>query len=120
MQRNLGHPSLQAFVRTLRHAGAKKEVVEWTKGHFKCPFGEKLEPPTHRPGHLQKVMNSNEVVGIDLIQINVRCGRLCHGELEPVANKQANTILFKFSRSLLAHYGPSVFFADQGNTSLTH
>ena len=72
IHRNLGHPSLQVFVRALKHAGVKNEVLQWTKNHFKCPLCErKQQPSSHRPGKLQRAMNFNEVVGVDLIQINV-------------------------------------------------
>ena len=128
VHRNLGHPSLQAFTRALRHAGAKQEVVEWVKHHFKCPLCErKQQPSSHRPGHLQKAMAFNEVVGIDLLKVNVptiekeylMMNCLCWGTdlqiVEPLANKQASTVFLEFSRSWIAHYGPpSLLVADQG------
>ena len=133
VHRNLGHPSLQAFIRALRHAGAKKEVVEWTKHHFKCPLCErKQQPSSHRPSHLQKSMNFNEVVGIDLIQLNVPAvgdyilmNCLCWGTdlqiVEPIVNKQANTVFVEFSRSWIAHYGPpALLVADQGREFIGH
>ena len=127
VHRNLGHPSLQVFVRALRHAGVKKEAVEWVKHHFRCDLCErKQQPSAHRPGKLQKAMEFNEVVGVDLIQVNVpnlgeylllNC--LCWGTdmqiVEPVEDKQASTVYAAFARAWLAHYGPpGLVIADQG------
>ena len=32
---NTGHPDKPTFLRALKHAGAKKPVLRWTKDHFK-------------------------------------------------------------------------------------
>ena len=64
--RNLGHPDRQAFVRALRHANAKEEVINWAKRYFNCPLCEARQKPTlPRPGHLVRQMEFNQVVGID-------------------------------------------------------
>jgi len=127
IHRNLGHPSLQVFVRALKHAGVKNEVLQWTKNHFKCLLCErKQQPSSHRPGKLQRAMNFNEVVGVDLIQINVpeigdywMLNCLCWGTdmqiVEIVKDKQASTVLETFCRVWIAHYGPpALVVADQG------
>ena len=36
IHRNLGHPSLQLFVRALKHL--KPEILQWVKHHFHCPL----------------------------------------------------------------------------------
>ena len=133
IHRNLGHPSLQVFVRALKHAGVKNEVLQWTKNHFKCPICErKQQPSSHRPGKLQRAMNFNEVVGVDLIQINapeigdywmLNC--LCWGTdmqiVEIVKDKQASTVLETFCRAWIAHYGPpALVVADQGREFIGH
>ena len=65
--RNPGHPSLPVFVRALRHAGVKPEVVEWCKKKFSCPICQrKPKVQSQRPGRLQRAMSFNKVVGVDL------------------------------------------------------
>eukprot|EP00435_Cladocopium_sp_Y103_P027783 s3983_g6.t2 len=133
IHRNLGHPSLQVFIRALKHAGVKDEVLQWTKHHFKCPLCErKQQPSSHRPGKLQRAMNFNEVVGIDLIQINVpqigdywMLNCLCWGTdmqiVEIAKDKQASTVLEAFCRAWIAHYGPpALVVADQGREFIGH
>eukprot|EP00435_Cladocopium_sp_Y103_P008346 s2034_g2.t1 len=133
IHRNLGHPSHQVFIRALKHAGVKEEVLQWVKHHFKCPLCErKQQPSSHRPGKLQRAMNFNEVVGIDLLQINVpqigdywMLNCLCWGTdmqiVEMVKDKQAGTVLETFCRAWIAHYGPpALVIADQGREFIGH
>ena len=133
IHRNLGHPSLQVFVRALKHAGTKPEILKWVKNHFKCDICERKQmPSSHRPSKLQKAMNFNEVVGIDLLQVNVpnigeylvlNC--LCWGTnlqiAEVIPDKQANTVAEAFTRAWIAHYGPpALIVCDQGREFLGH
>ena len=68
LHRNLGHPDLQTFLRALRHAQAKSEVVEWTKEEFRCPFCEASRKPSiPRPGHLVCSLEFNQTVGTDVV-----------------------------------------------------
>ena len=58
VHRNLGHPNLARFLRALKHAGAKTEVLEWTKSSFKCPICEQNQKKSsYRPAHLQRSLN---------------------------------------------------------------
>ena len=127
IHRNLGHPSLQLFVRALKHAGVKPEILQWVKHHFHCPLCERRQRPSlHRPGRLHKAMGFNEVVGVDLMQINVEgigeyllLNCLCWGTdmqiVEPIADKQADTVYRAFAKEWMAHYGPpALVVADQG------
>ena len=77
-------------------------------------------------------MNFNEVVGVDLIQINVpeigdywMLNCLCWGTdmqiVEIVKDKQASTVLETFCRAWIAHYGPpALVVADQGREFIGH
>ena len=68
VHRNLGHPDLNTFVRALKHAGVKSEILRWVRRSFRCPICEpRKKPDSHRPAHLTKAMGFNEVVGIDLM-----------------------------------------------------
>ena len=68
LHRNLGHPDLQTFLRALRHAQAKPEVVEWTKKEFRCPICEASRKPSiPRPGHLVRSLEFNQTVGTDVV-----------------------------------------------------
>lgn len=71
IHRNLGHPSLPLFTRSLRHAGVKPEIVKWVKQHFRCALCERRQQPSqHRPARLHHAMSFNEVVGVDLILVD--------------------------------------------------
>jgi hypothetical protein len=71
-------------------------------------------------------MGFNEVVGVDLMQINVEgigeyllLNCLCWGTdmqiVEPIADKQADTVYRAFAKEWMAHYGPpALVVADQG------
>ena len=77
-------------------------------------------------------MNFNEVVGVDLIQINVpeigdywMLNCLCWGTdmqiVEIVKDKQASTVLETFCSVWVAHYGPpALVVADQGREFIGH
>ena len=68
LHRNLGHPDLWTFLRALRHAQAKTEVIAWVRSEFKCPICEARQRPSlPRPGHLVRNLEFNNVVGVDVI-----------------------------------------------------
>ena len=66
LHRALAHIRAVDLARILRDAGARLEVVEWTKKFFKCPVGE----ARHKPG-LPRISSArhnwefNKVVGLD-------------------------------------------------------
>ncbi|CAE7633607.1 unnamed protein product [Symbiodinium necroappetens] len=122
VHRNLGHPDQPTFLRALRHAGAKPEVLEFAKRGFKCPICERRQrPSTQRPAHLQHRMPFNEVVGVDLIFVRRRplLNCLCWGTslqwVETLSNKTAGEVCRAFMASWVARYGaPRLVVADRG------
>ena len=123
VHRNLGHPHLARFLRALKHAGAKTEVLEWTKSSFKCPICEQNQKKSsYRPAHLQRSLNFNEVVGLDLINtqdmwlLNVLCWGTNFQFVEILEDKKSETVYQTFVKAWIAHYGPpALVVVDQGN-----
>ena len=122
LHRNLGHPNKQSFLRALRHAGVKEEVLAWVKNGFHCPLCERNQKSNpHRPGHLQKNMTFNQVVGIDLFKTHEKLflNCLCWGTdlqmVKEIPSKRPEDVLSAFYEVWMAHYGPpSLVVADQG------
>ena len=123
VHRNLGHPSLPRFLRALKHAGAKTEVLQWTKAAFRCPIcAQNEKKSSYRPAHLQRSLAFNEVVGMDLIKahdlwmLNMLCWGTNLQFVEVVDDKKAETIYQTFVKAWVAHYGPpTLIVVDQGN-----
>ena len=88
LHRNLGHPDLWTFLRALRHAQAKTEVIAWVRSEFKCPICEARQRPSlPRPGHLVRNLEFNNVVGVDVIFFDWKNQKfpmlnVCAGELD--------------------------------------
>ena len=122
LHRNLGHPNKQSFLRALRHAGVKEEVLAWVKDGFHCPLCERNQKSQpHRPGHLQKNMTFNQVVGIDLFKTQEKLflNCLCWGTdlqmVKEIPSKRPEDVLAAFYEVWIAHYGPpELVVADQG------
>ena len=126
LHRNLGHPDQQAFVRALKHAGAREEVVEWAKRHFHCPLCEGRQRPTApRPGHLARALEFNQVVGVDtffLTHVGTQHSFLncvCWGTglqvVEEIKETTAKAAFEAFGRCWLKPFGtPMVLVVDQG------
>ncbi|CAE7779821.1 unnamed protein product, partial [Symbiodinium necroappetens] len=122
LHRNLGHPDKRTFLRAMRHAGVKVEVLQYIKDEFSCPIcSRRQRPSSHRPGHLSREMSFNEVVGIDLIffrklvLLNCLCWGTGYQWVEPVADKRAETVTAALLSSWFGHYGtPKLVVADQG------
>lgn len=67
VHRNLGHPDQWTFLRALRHAQAKPEIIEWVRSEFRCLTCESARKPSlPRPGHLVRNLVFNEVIGVDV------------------------------------------------------
>ena len=126
LHRNLGHPDPWTFLRALRHAQAKPEVIEWVRQEFKCPICESSRKPSlPRPGHLVRCLSFNEVVGIDVCFFEWK-GRqhpllniLCWGSglqlIERLPNVDASATHHAFLRTWMMPFGPpSVLICDQG------
>ena len=70
MHKNLGHPSLDSFVRFLRAGRVREEVVRWTIKEFKCSTCQAHAlPKAPRPAVVPKCYRPGVAVGIDLFYI---------------------------------------------------
>ena len=122
IHRNLGHPNLQTFLRALRHSGIKRSILRWVKREFLCPICEaRKQPQSHRPAHLSRRLDFNEVVGVDLFYVkkhamlNVLCWGTSLQWVEALSDKSAETVTRAFMKSWCGHYGaPRMLVADQG------
>ena len=66
LHRNLAHLPPLDLARILRDAGAKEEVVQWTKKYFKCPVCEaRHRPGSRRLSSARHQWEFNKVVGLD-------------------------------------------------------
>ena len=64
--RHLGHMPKEQLARVLADAGAKLEVVDWTRKHFECPVCKSMiKPGLPRPAAARKVYQFNKTVGAD-------------------------------------------------------
>lgn len=105
LHKGVGHPALPDFVRFLKAARVRGEVVRWTSKNFKCESCEaKPRAKAVRPATIPKTYQPNKVIGIDLIYLPGVGGRhqvpalsiLDWGSnyqmVEIVANKEPTTI----------------------------
>ncbi|CAE7353514.1 RE1 [Symbiodinium sp. KB8] len=67
---NLGHPSAADFVRHLRVAGARPEVLRAAKG-LKCETCTRTQAPAiSKPAAIGNILQFNQVVGADLLYVH--------------------------------------------------
>ena len=122
LHRNLGHPEKKTFLRAMKHAGVRVEVLKYIRDEFECPIcSRRQRPSSHRPGHLSREMGFNEVIGIDLmffrklILLNCLCWGTGYQWVEPLPDKKAETVTAALMTSWIGHYGtPKIIVADQG------
>ena len=126
VHRNLGHPSKEIFIRALRHAGVRDDIIDWAKAHYRCPICEARQRPLPaRPGHLMRALEFNMVIGIDLFFLDVFnktytfLNMLCWGtNFQQVAlckDKSSLEVLNTFYNEWVKHYGvPVLLIADRG------
>ena len=58
----------EQLARVLADAGAKPEVIDWTKRHFECPVCKAtIKPGLPRPAAARKTYQFNKTVGADHI-----------------------------------------------------
>eukprot|EP00439_Symbiodinium_sp_Y106_P027348 s5817_g3.t1 len=128
LHRNLGHPNMKTFLRALRNAGIKTEVLRWVQREFRCPLCEaRRKPDSHRPAHLSRQLEFNQVVGIDLFFIRRRpyLNVLCWGTslqwVEVLPDKSTEVVTKAFLKSWCGHYGvPAMVVCDQGSEFTGH
>ncbi|CAL1162763.1 unnamed protein product [Cladocopium goreaui] len=126
IHRNLGHPGHDVFVRALRHAGVRPDILDWAKHHFQCPACKTRERPSpQRPGHLMRALEFGQVVGVDLLFIEVQNTLLTFVNIldwgtnfQQVAlcpGKTAEEVQQVFMNEWVKHYGsPVLLIADRG------
>ena len=126
IHRNLNHPARDTFIRALRNAEVKPEVLEWTKEFFKCPVCDAHPRPSPaRPAHLMKALEFNAVVGIDLLYMKIFdkeetfLNILDHGTgfmmVARCADAQSRAVQEKFWDQWIKHYGnPLMILCDKG------
>ena len=126
LHRNLGHPDQWTFLRALRHAQAKPEIIEWVRSEFRCPICESARKPSlPRPGHLVRNLAFNEVVGVDVCFFEWRGNKypllnvLCWGTglqiIERLSNVDAHETHQGILRCWFMPFGvPAIVIVDQG------
>ena len=120
VHRQLGHPSQEIFLRALRHAGVRDDVIVWAKQHFQCPkCASRPRPTPARPGHLLRALEFNTVVGIDLCFLDIFNQQtillVCYQQAQTCQNKSAEEIVKVFMSEWVKHYGPPVLLImDRG------
>ena len=69
---NLGHPGTREFVRLLRAAGSRNDVIQYVLREFQCPGCVKeRRPPTRLPAATPRTYDFNVIVGVDLLFVHV-------------------------------------------------
>ena len=126
LHRNLGHPDQWTFLRALRHAQAKPEVIEWVRSEFRCPICESSRKPSlPRPGHLVRCMAFNEVVGVDVCYFDWKgnsyplLNMLCWGTGLQIIERLQNVDAHETHQAILKSWfmpfePPAILICDQG------
>ena len=121
LHRNLGHPSHESFIRALKHAQVKDEVLEYVKRHFTCPIClQRQKPKTPRPGHLAHGLKFNDVIFLEYggephAFLNVICWGTGLQNVTYLPQKTASQTMTALTDSWLAPYGPpTLLVTDQG------
>ena len=127
---NLGHPGRAEFVRILKGAGCRSDIIQYVQREFKCA-GCDLEqrPPTRLPAATPRTYDFNVVIGIDVLFIhgvdnrtehpilNITClGTLysTFGLIDPL-RRSSKLTLKAFERLWLRTFGPPDYVLyDQG------
>ena len=129
LHNNLGHPSKEDFIRALRMARARTEVIKFVKEEFKCDLCEAHQlPKAARPATLPKSFQPAKVVGVDVVYmpsekarknvpvLNIVDWGTCYQMLEPLEEgTTAEQIWRSFMRSWGRTFGiPEIAVVDQG------
>lgn len=128
LHNNLGHPSAQSFMRALRVARARPEVVKFVKEEFRYDICEAhVQPKAARPSILPRHFAPGKVIGVDVVfmpsnnprhtipVLNVTDWATCYQALEPLEGRLSETIWKGFMRSWVRTFGmPEMVVCDQG------
>ena len=128
LHNNLGHPSQQSFMRALKVARARQEVLKYVKESFRCDICEAhTQPKAARPSTLPKHFEPGKIIGIDVVfmpsnnprvtipVLNVIDWATCYQTLEPLEGRLSETIWKAFMRSWVRTFGmPEIVVCDQG------
>ena len=126
LHRNLGHPAQEVFLRAMKHAGVRTDIIDWTRKFFVCPICKAREKPTPaRPGHLSRAMEFNTVIGIDLCYfkfgdetitlLNCLCWGTNFQQVGICKDRTAVEVRQTFWNEWIKHYGPpQLIVIDRG------
>ena len=127
---NLGHPSAKEFVRLLKAAGTRNDIIEYVLKEFICEGCLKQKrQPTRLPAATPRTYDFNVVIGVDLLFVNGAVGQeehpvlnvTCVGTLYSTfsmvhATRKTSALVWAtFLRCWLRVFGsPSFIIMDQG------
>ena len=129
LHQNLGHPSQPDFIRALRMARARSEVIRYVKEEFRCDLCDAHQKPkAARPSTIPKHFEAGKVVGVDVVfmpshdprktipVLNVVDWATCYQCLEPLQDgTSAEKVWTAFLRSWTRTFGfPEIVVVDQG------
>ena len=128
LHRGIGHPSLADFVRFMKAARVRGEVVRWASKNFRCEACEaKPRPKSCRPATVPKTYQPGKVIGIDLIYVPGVGGNALvpalsildwgsnYQMVELVENKEPQTIWRAWWSTWVRTFGlPEVVVCDAG------
>ena len=126
VHRNLNHPAKDVFLRALRHAGVRDDILQWVREYFTCPLCEASRKPLpSRPAHLAKTLSFNAIVAIDLFFLNLfgseKVFLVCvdHGtgyvQVARCQDAKAATVRREMCRAWVQPFGvPELILCDQG------
>ena len=70
LHKGIGHPPLAEFIRFMKAARVRSEVVRWAAKNFRCESCEaRSRTKAVRPATIPKTFQPNKVIGVDLIYI---------------------------------------------------
>ena len=127
---NLGHPRLKEFVRLLKAAGTRNDIIQYVLREFQCEgcLKEKRQP-TRLPASTPRTYDFNIVIGIDLLFVygatpkeehpvlNVTCVGTLYSTFTMVhpTRKSSALVWAAFLQSWMRVFGsPSFVIMDQG------
>ncbi|CAE7348803.1 RE1, partial [Symbiodinium necroappetens] len=80
---NLGHPNNREFIRVLKSAGTRHDILQYVAREFQCPgCVQEKRPPTRLPSATPRVYDFNVILGVDVLFVHGASHRAEH----PVLN----------------------------------